>query len=463
MRAWPKAISVQGQLIAVVVIALLTAFGAILAAALFGGFERLAHSPAHIYAGRVAAVVDSIASATPAERPVAIALALRALPGATVFDRRPLDLVAEASGSLWALQKAVLSASPTISVAVVPSGPYAKEDWLVVALSDGRYLAIPAPPEARSPPFAPFIWLAASLVITPLFVAIWVTKQIRAPLRCLQSAAASFDVQQDWEPVQESGPRELRDGIAELNRMASRIVALTRERGAIMGAINHDLRLPVTRLRLLVEQVDDPELRMRGLANLKSIQIMLHASLDYLKHGRPRPVVCRFDLVALLQTVADEFADMGHDVAYVGPQRLALHGDPDLIERALNNLVDNATRFASIVRIDAVALEIGEITIAVIDDGPGIADHEKARLLAPFATTATDTGAVQGFGLGLAIVRMIAEVHGGRISLSYISPKGLTVTLTLPVMARAAPTPGPICETLELTRVTAPRAEVGFH
>jgi signal transduction histidine kinase len=306
---------------------------------------------------------------------------------------------------------------------------------LLVSLPDGGHLSVPVPAEALSPSFGPLLWLLSSLAITSLAAATWVVTQIRNPLRRIARAFASFDARRNWVSLPETGPREIRDLTAELNGMAGRTAALMRERAAIIGAINHDLRLPVTRLRLLAEEIEDAELRRRNLANLKSMEVMLHASLDYLKHGRPRPKLCPVDLVALLRTVGDAFADSGYDVAYDGPNHLKLHCDPDLIERALNNLVENATRFAARVRLSAGLTADGDIAIKVIDDGPGLSDAGKARVLAPFDTAeAADphNSPSIGFGLGLAIVRMIAETHDGRLALSDTTPRGLTVTITLP-------------------------------
>jgi signal transduction histidine kinase len=441
MRWRHAPISVLGQLITTAVIALLLAFALLISAIRLGAFDRLLHSPASIFAGRVAALVDALASpgfASPAfeNRASARALAVRIVPGTILID--PQEHRGEDGATIQsspARRNGVSFALSTQKSAQAPAVAGNNGSRLLVSLPDGWLLSVPVPAEALSPSFGPLLWLLSSLVITSLAAATWVVTQIRNPLRRIARAFASFDVRRNWVSLPETGPREIRDLTAELNGMAGRTAALMRERAAIIGAINHDLRLPVTRLRLLAEEIEDAELRRRNLANLKSMEVMLHASLDYLKHGRPRPKLCRVDLVALLRTVGDAFADTGYDVAYDGPNHLKLHCDPDLIERALNNLVENATRFAARVRLSAGLTADGDIAIKVIDDGPGLSDAGKARVLAPFDTAKAadshDSPSI-GFGLGLAIVRMIAEVHDGRLALSDATPRGLTVTITLP-------------------------------
>ncbi|WP_175525779.1 HAMP domain-containing sensor histidine kinase [Bosea sp. OK403] len=429
-------ISVLGQLITTAMIALLLAFALLIAANRFGAFDRLLQSPTRIFEGRVAALVDALTSSAFESRAKARALAERTLPGTILLDpqgpRGEENTIAQLN---QAQQSGVSFALSTQRSIEVPATAGNNGSRLLVSLPDGGLLSVPVPTEALSSSFGPFLWLLSSLVIASLAAATWVVTQIRNPLRRIASAFASFDARQNWVRLPETGPCEIRDLTAQLNGMADRTAALMRERAVVIGAINHDLRLPVTRLRLLAEEIEDVELRRRNLANLKSMDVMLHASLDYLKHGRPLPKLCSVDLVALLRTVSDEFADMGFDVAYGGPNHLKLHCDPDLIERALNNLVDNATRYALTVRLSAGLAADGKVSIKVVDDGPGLSDADKKRALAPFDTAKAAEkhgGSPVGFGLGLAIVKMIAEVHDGWLDLSDAKPCGLTATITVP-------------------------------
>jgi signal transduction histidine kinase len=159
---------------------------------------------------------------------------------------------------------------------------------------------------------------------------------------------------------------------------------------------------------------------------------MVHAALSYLREGRS-PARTRVDISNLLETVTDQFADMGYTVGFAGPAQVVALADPDALHRAVTNLVQNAVRFADRTRVDLEA-DGAQVIIAVVDDGPGIAVADMERLMEPFARgdEARSQNESTGFGLGLPIAKTIAESHGGTLALMARRPHGLEARLTIP-------------------------------
>ena len=199
----------------------------------------------------------------------------------------------------------------------------------------------------------------------------------------------------------------------------------------MLAAISHDLRTPITRLRLRSEYIEDPAQRTQTVRDLDQMQSMLESVLSLLRsESAARPTLV--DVAALLQMVCDQFSDSGYAVHYLGPDRAAFIVRPDEIIRAVTNLVENATRFGTEVRVELL-ISGNQIIIDVVDDGPGIPDERKAAMLEPFvrgeeARTMDETA---GFGLGLSITQAIVTAHGGRLLLLDNEPRGLRVRLLL--------------------------------
>ena len=169
------------------------------------------------------------------------------------------------------------------------------------------------------------------------------------------------------------------------------------------------------------------------LRDLDQMKAMTDGVLSFLRDGQPRGGMTSVDIASLLQTICDQFADMGHDVRYSGPDHATIVAAPDSLQRAVANLVDNAVRYGghTIVRL---ALEAGGVCVDVEDDGPGILDLRKDAMLEAFvrgeeARTMDDRS---GFGLGLSIARTVAEAHGGALTLHDRVPHGLIARIMLP-------------------------------
>jgi len=275
-------------------------------------------------------------------------------------------------------------------------------------------------------------YLVALVTLIILFstFSVWT---ITRPLRRIASAAMRADISLGPELFEERGSVEIIALARALNGMQRRISAMVEARTRMLRGISHDLRTPLTRLRLRAERVSENEIRDALLADIKQIDRLLRESLGYLRDNHHREVPQRADLGSLLQTVCDEFTDMGHDVTYHGPARMVASFKPLALTRAVTNLCDNATKFGKRVDVELRAAG-GEVTIDVADDGPGISAEHRAQVLEPFYKIDAARGkADSGFGLGLSIVAEIVQAHHGKLELLDQHPNGLIARLVIPL------------------------------
>lgn len=320
-----------------------------------------------------------------------------------------------------------------LDVASLPDG---NPDQAAVRLDDRNALIFPA---AFS--FNRWVLLLApsalTLTIVLLFVvllSLYALRWIIAPLSAVAAAAQSFGRSPDDDRlVPRGGPQEIAQVADALNDMRTRIRALLDDRTRMLAAISHDLRTPLTRLRLRAERLDDRDAADGLLHEITRITHMLDETLNYLRRDGRSESPSRVDLPSLLQTVCVEFADVGHAVAYEGPAHATWTCRPNILARALSNIVDNAVKHGSTV---TVALRVGERTavIDVSDDGPGIPSSLRDKVFDPFFKGDAARGVVNrsGFGLGLSIARDVVKSHGGEIDLIDRAPHGLVVRMLLP-------------------------------
>ncbi|WP_339031370.1 ATP-binding protein [Bradyrhizobium symbiodeficiens] len=279
-------------------------------------------------------------------------------------------------------------------------------------------------------------WLMALMTafICVSVLGLWAARALAAPLSSFAKAAENFSVDGGAEPLPERGPEEIRSVARALNRMHERIARLMSDRTRMLAAISHDLRTPITRLRLRAEFIEDEGNRKRMLIDLDQMRSMLESVLSLLRNDRKVEAVTLVDIASTLQLVADQFGDMGHVVHYDGPASATAAARPEDLHRGITNLVENAVRFGAEVTI---RLDISRTTLAidVEDDGPGISDARKQEMLEPFVRgdDARTMDESTGFGLGLSIARAIAIAHGGELSLHDRSPHGLIVRMQLPL------------------------------
>jgi signal transduction histidine kinase len=306
---------------------------------------------------------------------------------------------------------------------------------LVVDVGEGRALSFTMPQFPSSVWLAPAIASGLLKIVIPLvllaYLGSWLVTE---PL--VRFAAAAQRVSMDdhsEEPFKAEGASEIRSLAASLNVMQNRIQTMLRERTRVLRAISHDLRTPLTRLRMRLDRLQEPELKELMLGDVMALSSLIDASLSFLDNRFEPPR--KIDLSSLLQTISNDFADTGVNVRFIGPRRLKHTCIPQGLTRAISNLVDNASRYAEHVEIELKELSDG-VQICVSDDGPGLPDDLKESVLKPFfkvdeARQTSRKGG--GFGLGLPIAHGIVTVgHKGAFTLRDRQPHGLIIDIFLP-------------------------------
>lgn len=307
---------------------------------------------------------------------------------------------------------------------------------VAVELPDGSVIAGRVEQGPHPPRFWGGPWMMTLLfaLISVTMLGLWAAYALAAPLSSFARAAENFSLDGTADPLPERGPEEIRSVARALNRMHERIARLMSDRTRMLAAISHDLRTPITRLRLRAEFIEDEGNRRRMLIDLDQMRSMLESVLSLLRNDRKIEAVTLVDIASTLQVIADQFGDMGHVVHYDGPASATAAARPDDLHRGVTNLVENAVRYGAEVTI---RLDISgtRLVIDVEDDGPGISDARKQEMLEPFARgdDARTMDEHTGFGLGLSIARAIAIAHGGELSLHDRAPHGLIVRMQLPV------------------------------
>jgi len=307
---------------------------------------------------------------------------------------------------------------------------------LGVALPDGAMISANILPEPRRPPFLAGPWMTTLLfaVISVTLLGLWAARALTAPLSSFARAAESFSLNGAAAPLPERGPEEIRSVAKALNRMRERITGLIDDRTKLLAAISHDLRTPITRMRLRSEFIEDETHRSRMLGDLDQMRSMLESVLSFLRNDRKLEAMTLVDIASTLQLVTDQFGDIGRKVSYDGPPHAMATVRPDDLLRSITNLVENAVRFGAEATI-RLRTSPNLVIIDVEDDGPGISDAQKSNVLEPFVRgdDARNMDETSGFGLGLSIANAIVLAHGGALSLHDRQPQGLIVRIQLPV------------------------------
>jgi signal transduction histidine kinase len=306
---------------------------------------------------------------------------------------------------------------------------------LLVTLSDGTRLVARLNLNSDRPPEISIVLMGGAIFIAVTFalLSLWAARALTSPLTSFSAAAESFSVEGDSPPLPETGPAEVKALSCALNRMRARISRLVDDRTRMLAAVSHDLRTPITRLRLRAEFVTDEAIRGAMLRDLDQMNAMISGALSHLRDGQSGAIQAKVDLSALLTTITDEFCDIGCDVTYEGPQRLIVVGRADELARAVTNLVENALKYGEIASLRLRAFP-SVVEIDVVDRGPGIPAELREAMTQPFARgdAARNLDSPAGFGLGLSIVRSVAASHGGSLTLLDGESGGLTARLTLP-------------------------------
>jgi len=278
-----------------------------------------------------------------------------------------------------------------------------------------------------------FVAVAGVFLLSIYILALLVSRQIVRPLRLFSNAALRFSTNLDAEPLANNMPREFVGVIEAFNTMQERIRRFVSERMQILAAISHDLRTPLTRLRLRFENWEDPQQKHKALVDVQEMQAMLDSTLAFARDDASDEGSSRVNLNALLYSICDDSIDTGAAVTCDIPeQEIQAQCKPIAMRRAIQNILDNAIKYADAVEVE-LRTQGDEIVIQFKDRGPGIDELEKEQVFSPFyrveKSRNRETG---GTGLGLTVARTIARAHGGDIFLSDREGGGLVVSLHIP-------------------------------
>ncbi len=387
---------------------------------------------------------EALAKAEPSERSVLETAIRRAHPTMSVVAESELPSVNGAPPWRNAMLDGLTKAMPELAEKAVPvrvTKDNGESDRIAIGFGDGSaFLFDPEIGNQRVTFPRLIVPLFLAMLVLPLAVlALWGIKMLTAPLRQLAMSAERFSIDLDPTPIPAKGPAEIVKLAHAFNAMKGRIRQLVDSRSRVLAAVSHDLRTPLTRMRLRSEAMEDGEDRTRALRDIGTMDRMIGQALSYLRDQASPARRERVDLTTLVETVCDDFADIGKSVSFDGQRNIVLECEPDLLTRALSNLVDNAVKFGGKADVSVAMRSASEAVIHVRDDGPGIPDENKFMVFEPFSRgdpSRTSTGA-DGFGLGLAIALQIVERVGGAITLHDQQPRGLDVQIVLPVQARA--------------------------
>lgn len=272
------------------------------------------------------------------------------------------------------------------------------------------------------------ICFAVGIVVVALLLLRWATR----PLRDLALAAERFSLDQVPQPLPEGGPAEVRRAARAFNTMRERIQRLVTERMQAMAAVSHDLRTPITRLRLRSELLDDDATRRLIDADLGEMAEMIDSTLEYLRGGVSSEATRRIDLASIIETIVDEHADQGHRVTLSGLSSAPILGQVLPLKRAFSNVIGNAIKYGACATV-GIAEADGRFLVTIEDEGPGIPPADLERVFQPFVRLEESRGReTGGSGLGLTIAQSVVRSHDGRIALENGAGGGLRVTVSLP-------------------------------
>ncbi|PPD44033.1 MAG: histidine kinase [Methylocystis sp.] len=368
-----------------------------------------------------------------------------------ILNERPPSIEAEDRGflnevrlihtDLWAGSDVFAVADPSSNNPGIMAVGLRKSGYALVSISQHR-----KPPRSvwrwlwQPDPGTPFLltpWALSAILffLCTSTLVLWASNGIVAPLITLARHAEQFPGDAAGErQLDERGPHEVRELTRSINRMQERIGTMIAARTRVLAAVSHDLKTIITRLNLRTEFIADGDLRAKMLRDLNLMDSMLKKNLQHLRAEGDRSDYSLIDLDSVLQTVADQFADIGHKVRYQGGSHQMILGSLTEMQRVFSNLIENAINHADDVEL-SISAGNGRLYIDVADNGPGVPDEAKESVFEPFVRgqPGRTIGNHSGFGLGLSIVRSLVESHGGTVELLDREPKGLIARVSLPL------------------------------
>ncbi|MCA3644570.1 MAG: HAMP domain-containing protein [Methylobacterium sp.] len=377
--------------------------------------------------GRIAGFVEMIDRAAPGDRPPLIAALRNSHPQLDLGIRTISQALEKDQGPKTHLEVAL---GPSFVIESRPAVEKGLHYLHAIRLQDGMILSASEPFPVGPPPLGPALIPWLFLGLTLLVLALWTGWRITRPLQEMTHAVRQFQPGNSTNRLAERGPYEMRALADAFNAMQARIDELLRQRMLALAALSHDLRTPITRMRLRAEFMLHPRERQRMTDDLDIMDQLTRSVLDYLRGHASIEAGERIDLESMLHTLADRFDDEGRPVTLDFRASPVILAKPLDLERALANILENAFRHATPPTLRLREAD-GMAIIEIEDRGPGIPDSMKALLLRPFTRgdAARSLEKAPGFGLGLTIASEAVARQGGRLALLDAKPQGLLVRI----------------------------------
>lgn len=304
---------------------------------------------------------------------------------------------------------------------------------IYIPLSDGQWLFVETKKSSVS--LSVYFRLFAAPVIGLLMILLtsfWMARSFLNPLQQLSAAAEKMGRERHISKMPDMHIPEYKTIANAFNEMQLQLKRFVDERTHMLAAISHDLRTLLTRIQLLVDDIDDKQKRRDILSNLSNMETMIKEYLVFARNDAKQEPYIQTDIASLLLSVCDTLDDAGGNVTYFGPDHAQLICQPVAMRRVFMNLVENGCKYGE--RTTVTLYDEKEfVQVIVADEGAGIPEHLMEQALKPFQRLETsrnrDTG---GTGLGLSIARDIVLAHGGRLELENRAKGGLSVKVTLP-------------------------------
>jgi two-component system, OmpR family, osmolarity sensor histidine kinase EnvZ len=315
--------------------------------------------------------------------------------------------------------------------------------WVSFPIDEDEYWVYM--PRSRVERRESLLWIGwgALVLVLALVGAYAIVAWINRPLRQLTRGAAQMGRGATPPPVSETGPEEIRTLARAFNQLAADLKRLDDERALLLAGVSHDLRTPLSRIRLGVEMLDsqgDDALKAGIVEDIEDIDAAINQFLDFARLANPENLTPDSDLNAIVRTIAERYAKAGKPIRVVSEPLPPLALRPSSIQRLVTNLIDNALRHGGPDVEVATGRTAGGVYLEVRDRGPGIPADEAARMLQPF-TRLNAARSGSGTGLGLAIVDRIARMHGGTVQLLPRADGGLRARIELPALSTTLPRP----------------------
>jgi len=315
-----------------------------------------------------------------------------------------------------------------------PSGSPLARYAALIQLPDASWLLFSSPERSWGLDIGTRIAIIIALgLIATVLVAWLATQQLAKPLQRFASAARRFGGDLRAPPIKVEGPDEIRQAIIAFNTMQAQIQHYISERTHMLASISHDLRAPLTRMRLRSEFMEDFDHQGKLIRDIEEMQSMINAALAFFREDTQPEQSTAFDLSELLQTIIDDYRDQNIAIEFHGPAHLVYEGRPLGIKRVIVNLLENAEKYAQQPAI-TLSSDGYSVCVDVSDEGPGIPEASLQRVFDPFFRLETsrnrETG---GVGLGLSAARAIVREQGGELTLSNRSSGGLQARVELPL------------------------------